>query len=841
MIDRKPVRIGPVARRLALALLASLAWVRPAAAAVQVSPGQWSFGSVMLGTSSPERWIYVRNLGPNPVKLRALHRSGANPDDFGHRLTMCPVNPIPPGGQCGIEVWFVPAAVGSRTAQLEIYTELSTIPETVPLDGTGLAQAPVLDVSPKSLSFGSQAVGSSSAPQSVTLYNTGLDNMTINAISINPPGEFVSGQECDGALVMYGRWNQCTFTVSFSPQGSGTRKAVLTISSDGGTKQVDLEGSGAVPVIRYGVTSLNFGSLLLGTTGTKSLTVINDGDAALEVKGASISGPADFLPPTLTSSPCFAAPQGGSCQIEVRIRPREEGARAAMLTVTSNAPSAPSLPLAGFGVLPPVFPIAPNADDHNFLPNVAPTPAGACVFRSGGPVTFPIAVERVVTTPGFMNLNGTLKAPTPLVGSGIISKEATLELLAYNVNSPAATGSESKHEVLFNGQSLGFLKGQPGAWAVSSFKIPIEQVRFPFLAPLGSTPSATNSVEVTVDTTNAADTWCTAVAWAHLSFKATSPVIMIHGDSSNGAIFTRVTPIGRIGTFLTTIGVPNDNSINLAAAAGGTATIAANALELQMRLPGVVRRFGVDSVHIVAHSKGGLDTRSWLGTFSSLNTFKVISLTTLSTPHLGSPLADAIVALRATGIAIAGLGASSLSFIPVGPSIPDMTTTSAAAFNPTLPGGADYRMLGADGDSNANGKIDSFTTSAVDEWAEARIERPALAAIFAASPTVADGLATEVYKFMRTTSAVRVVTTTIGVGPFTVATITTPLAVAGGGPNDLLVGVSSATGAKAPFTVFPFSFAGGTGRDHAGVTDSFVGATVLPFLQATEATRGDFK
>jgi triacylglycerol lipase len=56
----------------------------------------------------------------------------------------------------------------------------------------------------------------------------------------------------------------------------------------------------------------------------------------------------------------------------------------------------------------------------------------------------------------------------------------------------------------------------------------------------------------------------------------------------------------------------------------------------------IAERFGNDPVHIIAHSMGGLDSRVMIGNgFRGLDQpGRILSLTTLSTPHQGSPVAD---------------------------------------------------------------------------------------------------------------------------------------------------------------------------------------------------------
>jgi triacylglycerol lipase len=64
------------------------------------------------------------------------------------------------------------------------------------------------------------------------------------------------------------------------------------------------------------------------------------------------------------------------------------------------------------------------------------------------------------------------------------------------------------------------------------------------------------------------------------------------------------------------------------------------------------RKFPTGAVHIFAHSMGGLDSRSLIG--ANLNGLsdpgRIASLTTLSTPHRGSPVADLLVGPKPFGL-----------------------------------------------------------------------------------------------------------------------------------------------------------------------------------------------
>ncbi len=113
------------------------------------------------------------------------------------------------------------------------------------------------------------------------------------------------------------------------------------------------------------------------------------------------------------------------------------------------------------------------------------------------------------------------------------------------------------------------------------------------------------------------------------------PIILVHGLAAKDQ-FTLISSWGRIPQFLSKQGF----KIYL----GNTdawGSYADNAKILQNTIEKVIKEQNSPKVNIIAHSKGGIDSRyliSKLGYGS-----KIASLTTISTPHRGSELADLIV------------------------------------------------------------------------------------------------------------------------------------------------------------------------------------------------------
>lgn len=118
-----------------------------------------------------------------------------------------------------------------------------------------------------------------------------------------------------------------------------------------------------------------------------------------------------------------------------------------------------------------------------------------------------------------------------------------------------------------------------------------------------------------------------------------------------------------------------------------------NARHLRIRLRQVLAESGADRVHIIAHSKGGLDAR-WL--ISHLDQGQhVASLTTLATPHRGSRTVDWLLQLPDWMVRLAGWWCN-VFYRVAGDATPDsyhvfrdLTTRRMQAFNadtPDVPG-----------------------------------------------------------------------------------------------------------------------------------------------------------
>ena len=109
------------------------------------------------------------------------------------------------------------------------------------------------------------------------------------------------------------------------------------------------------------------------------------------------------------------------------------------------------------------------------------------------------------------------------------------------------------------------------------------------------------------------------------------PVILVHGIAAKQSWIMNA--FGKIGDELEARG--NDVYI---ADNDGFGRIATNAEQLKSFIDGVLEKTGKEKVNIIAHSKGGLDSKYMITELGMED--KVASLTTLCTPHKGSIVAS---------------------------------------------------------------------------------------------------------------------------------------------------------------------------------------------------------
>ena len=144
----------------------------------------------------------------------------------------------------------------------------------------------------------------------------------------------------------------CTITVTFTPNGPGTRLGAVTLkdnSPGSPTQTIALTGIGESLGLGLTPASLNFGNILVGASATLSATLTNDGSASVNLTGFAVS-PADGTY-TLTNNNCPATlGVQQTCTFQISFTPPDVFTYKATLSITNSAGGAATLTTSGTGL-----------------------------------------------------------------------------------------------------------------------------------------------------------------------------------------------------------------------------------------------------------------------------------------------------------------------------------------------------------------------------------------------------------------------------------------------------------------------------------------------------------
>ena len=308
---------------------------------VEFTPTSLSFPNTPVGQSSAPQPVTLTNAGTLPLTIASIVASG----DFSE-TNNCGTTVL--GGQnCTINVTFTPTQGGARNGDITVNDNASSGQQMVPLTGTGLGAGVTL--SPSSLTFSNQAVGTTSPPQTLMLTNSGNATLTIFSLGITGSGSNDFGQtnNCGRSLVAGAT---CQIMVTFTPLSEGSFNAAIRISDNlpGSPQLVPLSGSTLPgPVVSLSPPSISFSNQYVGTSGLpQTVTLTNTGNATLTITAINTTA-ADFGELSTCGN---SVAVGASCSIGVFFDPTATGTRSGALTITDNAAGSPqTVPLTGAG------------------------------------------------------------------------------------------------------------------------------------------------------------------------------------------------------------------------------------------------------------------------------------------------------------------------------------------------------------------------------------------------------------------------------------------------------------------------------------------------------------
>jgi hypothetical protein len=178
-----------------------------------------AFPVQLINTSSPQQVLKLTNTGTSALYISSMKLSGSFQmvDGCG--------NSVKAGATCKIGVEYRPKAAGAQAGLITIVDSASSQPQFVELSGSATA----LKLSAASLTFPTQEVGTSSAPQAVTVTNEGKTAVQFGNIYLGgiDKSEFSISNNCTGQAL--GAGMSCQVSVVFAPRQDGVAKGTLYI------------------------------------------------------------------------------------------------------------------------------------------------------------------------------------------------------------------------------------------------------------------------------------------------------------------------------------------------------------------------------------------------------------------------------------------------------------------------------------------------------------------------------------------------------------------------------------------------------------------------------------
>jgi centrosomal CEP192-like protein len=309
--------------------------------AVSIFPPPSTFSAV-AGATSPTQVVSIVNVGNQLLAINSISITGTNASSFSQSNTCLAI--LAPNANCSVSIAFTPPSAGTFTANLQVADNAPGTPQTLALNGTGIAAVPAVTFSPTALSFPSTNQGSSSPPQTLTVISSGNTSLHISSVSLAGPNpsDFSFTNNCTAPL---SPGSNCIISLVFAPTAAGQRVADLMIADDasGSPQTYSLTGTGiaVVPALSFSPPVPSFPATTQGTSSApQTLSVINSGNAPLQISSVSLAGPnaSEF---SFTSNCTAPLAPAASCAVSLVFSPLASGQSSANLVVTDDAPGSP--------------------------------------------------------------------------------------------------------------------------------------------------------------------------------------------------------------------------------------------------------------------------------------------------------------------------------------------------------------------------------------------------------------------------------------------------------------------------------------------------------------------
>jgi FG-GAP-like repeat/Protein of unknown function (DUF1573) len=176
-----------------------------------------AYPAQVINTASPPQTLKLKNTGTDALSISSIKLTGP------FQMSDTCGTSVKAGATCKISVEYKPKNPGTQSGLITIVDSASSQPQFIELTGA----ATVVEVSPTSLSFPTEEIGTRSAPQTVTATNEGSAAIQFSNVYIGGKGEkdFSATGNCTGTSIAPGA--SCEMSVTFDPMVGGSLSASL--------------------------------------------------------------------------------------------------------------------------------------------------------------------------------------------------------------------------------------------------------------------------------------------------------------------------------------------------------------------------------------------------------------------------------------------------------------------------------------------------------------------------------------------------------------------------------------------------------------------------------------
>lgn len=335
--------------------------VAQSASGLTATSANVDFGTVPVGTTQIRSNVIVNN-SRSPIVVAGAQADQSDFTITGQKfpLTLAPLQ------RATLQISYSPRSGGSSQSRVVLASSVVRLSTAFTLRGTAI-QSGRLTIAPTSISFGNVQVGKTQT-QTATLSNAGRTAVTITRAAVSGTGFTLTGLTLPLKL---NAGQSVTANVSFTPasggSASGTISVVGTVSINLPKRPAALGGRNrdittvalntvsttlSAPVSGNGMSSgqltvspsaLSLGSVRLGTSQTRLVTLINSGGSNLTISQATITG-SGFRISGISFPLTLAVSQ--SKTFTVTYTPLTAGTSSGSIVVTSDPSNTVSMPVS---------------------------------------------------------------------------------------------------------------------------------------------------------------------------------------------------------------------------------------------------------------------------------------------------------------------------------------------------------------------------------------------------------------------------------------------------------------------------------------------------------------